>query len=78
MFWVIYLIVGISLLTYSGLSQARKYPERMKNKFRDWVWWLVTIGCVVAWPVLLGSAIVDIVRILKDGSLEEFLKDEGL
>lgn len=60
---VIYFIIGTALLTYSSVRQYQRDREDfMKTKFHYWLWWVVTLGCVLLWPVLLASCIPDIVR----------------
>lgn len=60
---VIYFIVGMALITYTSVSQYKRNREEfMETKFRSWIWWVVTVGCVLLWPVLVASCIPDIIR----------------
>ena len=64
---IIYFIIGIVLLTFSSVLQYQSdKDEFIKTKFRFWLWWVVTIGCILLWPVLLVSSLYDAIRIIRD------------
>lgn len=66
----IYLIIGVCLLTYTSISQAIRHADRFKSDIKEWLWWVTTVGCALLWPVLLGSAVYDIIKeIHKEGDL---------
>jgi hypothetical protein len=59
---VSYFTIGIALLTYSSVRQyKREKGEFIRNKLRSWFWWVVTLGCVVLWPVLVASVVCDVI-----------------
>lgn len=62
--FIVYLMIGLVMFTYTSLRIARKDPERMKNNIREWIWWAATLVCVLVWPVILAWAIYDAIRVL--------------
>lgn len=59
----IYCIIGIALLTYSSVRQYQREKESfIKDKLQCWLWWVVTLGCTLLWPVLVVSCIYDAIR----------------
>ena len=65
-FLIVYLIIGVGLLTYSSIRQAMKEQDFVEVKLKSLFWWVATILCVIFWPVLLGGAIYDAVKIIKE------------
>ena len=65
-FWIVYLIIGVGLLTYSSVRQAMKEQDFVEVKLKSLPWWIATFLCVIFWPVLLGCAIYDAVKIIKE------------
>lgn len=64
---IIYLIIGLALLTWSSVRQYKRNKEDFINtKFRCWIWWVVTLGCALLWPVLVLSCIPDIIRGIRE------------
>ena len=63
---IIYIIIGAALLTYTSVSQYNHDKEDfIKTRFRNWLWWVVTAGCALLWPVLMSWAIYDAIREVK-------------
>lgn len=69
-FLIVYLIIGVGLLTYSSVRQAMDEQDFVEVKLKSALWWIATLLCVIFWPVLLGWAIYDAVKII-----EEFRKE---
>lgn len=69
---IVYLIIGVALLTFSSVKQYQRNKEEfIETKFRYWLWWVVTLGCALLWPVLVASCIYDAVCIVRD------IKEQG-
>lgn len=66
----IYLIIGTIICLFTSYRMARRDINKFKSDIRNPLWWIVTVTCVVFWPVLLACAIYDLVKLLKTGEIE--------
>lgn len=60
---VAYFVIGVILIGWTTYRQAVDDKEQFKVDSRNPLFWLVGIGCVILWPILVASAIYKIVRI---------------
>ena len=63
---ITYFIIGTVLFTFTSIRMAIRDIEKMKSNIRNPLWWVATVACVIFWPLVLGWAIYDGVRIIKD------------
>lgn len=64
---ITYLVIGILIFTLTGYSAWTRDPEKMNSDFRNPFWWIVTFGCVLVWPIIVGWAIYDVIKLTKNG-----------
>lgn len=64
--FIVYFMIGAALLTYSSVAQYNRDKEEfIRTRFRNWIWWAITLGCALLWPLLMVACIPDIVRTVK-------------
>jgi hypothetical protein len=57
-----YLIIGSIITLISCVGQAIMESEKFNSDVRNWLWWIVTVGCIILWPVIVLSCIIRIVK----------------
>lgn len=60
-----YIITGLVIIGYCCIQELRDGDISIEA-FRDPVFWIVGIGVVIAWPILIASALYEAVKIVKD------------
>ena len=68
---LIYLIIGICLLTYSNISQAKENFEKWKKDILEYpgCWCVATILCILLWPILILWALYDAIKMVQEEEL---------
>ena len=63
---LIYLIIGIALMTYCNVSLAMEdFKDFKKNILEYPICWLIsTVLCILLWPVLVVWAVYDTIKTL--------------
>lgn len=58
-----YIIAGLVIIGYCCIQEFRS-GEITIETLRDPGFWIVSIGVVIAWPILVASAIIDIIKLV--------------
>lgn len=64
---LIYLIIGIAVMTYCHISRALREFENMRKDIQEYpICWLIsTLLCILLWPVLIVWAMYDAINMVK-------------
>lgn len=62
---IAFLVIGAGLYLWASVEIAAKNPntKSLKTEIRNWAWWVAMVIYAIFWPMIIGTAIYEAVRI---------------